>query len=74
MNWIKNRKETLELVFRILPVKDKICMFIAFILPKKIVKYCLTRAGAFATDGKYKGVDITEIKFQDVCVIWLENK
>lgn len=51
-------------------MKDKICMKVAFLLPKHLVYWCAIRLGAYATQGKYGSQIVPELKFMDALERW----
>jgi hypothetical protein len=49
---------------------DKFWLFIAWHLPKELVKWCAVRLGAFASTGKYGNTNVPEMTFMDALKRW----
>ena len=49
---------------------DKICMFIAWRLPRRLIMWCAMRLGANATQGKYETQIVPELTFMDAVGRW----
>ena len=49
---------------------DKICMFIAWHLPRRLIMWCAMRLGAHATTGKYETQIVPELNFMDALDRW----
>lgn len=49
---------------------EKVLMFIAWRLPKKLVMWCGYRIGAFATMGEYETTVVPELTFLDAMERW----
>jgi hypothetical protein len=43
-------------------VKNKVCMWLAFRMPKRLVYWCSIRLEAYATTGKYRKTVVTNLK------------
>ena len=51
-------------------MKDKILMWIAWKLPKRLVMWCGSRIGANATQGEYSNQIYPELNFIDAMKRW----
>ena len=51
-------------------MKERIRIWIAWHLPKRLVAWCAYRVGAFATQGKYGTTVVPEVTFMDVMKRW----
>ena len=49
---------------------EKILIWIAWRLPKTLVKWCGIRIGAFATQGEYGDTIVPELGFMDAMKRW----
>lgn len=49
---------------------EKICIWIAWRLPRPLVKWCAVRLGAHATQGKFSDQVVPELKFIDALQRW----
>lgn len=49
---------------------EKIWMWIAWHLPRKLVLWCAMRVGAHATTGRYSDQIVPELKFMDAMQRW----
>jgi len=50
--------------------KEKLCRFVANILPRSIVYFCTIRLGVDATTGKYSNQVVPELTFMDALKRW----
>jgi len=50
---------------------DRICMWIAWHLPERIVSWCFSRITAVATSGKYSSTVMSELSAIDALKRWL---
>lgn len=51
-------------------LKDKIIMWIAYRLPKRLVYWCAIRVSAHATTGKYSSQIVSELRAMDAIRRW----
>ena len=51
-------------------IKDKICEWIAYRLPKRVVYFCAIRLGAYATTGKFSKTIVPEVTFMTALERW----
>lgn len=49
---------------------DRICIFIAWLLPHRLVMWCAYRIGANATQGKYGAEIVPDLTFMDAMKRW----
>ena len=49
---------------------DKICMFVAWRLPRRLIMWCAMRLGAHATQGQYETQIVPELNFMDAMERW----
>jgi len=49
---------------------DKIYIWIAWHLPKVVVKWCAIRMSAFATRGLYSSMDVSDLRIIDALDRW----
>ncbi len=54
-------------------MKDKIIMWIAWKLPRKLVYFCAVRLNAHATLGKYRNQVVPELTAMDALKRWEEK-
>ncbi len=53
---------------------DKIYMFLAWHMPKRLIMWCAMRIGANATQGKYDTQIVPDLKFMDAIDRWKLKK
>lgn len=53
-------------------MKDKVCRWIAWKLPKKLVYFCAIRLLAYATTGRYSDTIVPELSGMDALGRWEE--
>ncbi len=51
-------------------IGDKLAMFIAWRLPKRLVMWCAVRVGAHATTGEYGSQIVPELTVMDALQRW----
>ena len=49
---------------------DKICEWIAYRLPKRVVYFCAIRLGVHATTGKFSNTIVPEVTFMTALERW----
>jgi hypothetical protein len=49
---------------------EKIYIWVAWHLPRTLVKWCAVRVGAHATVGRYSGQVVPDLKFMDALERW----
>lgn len=54
-------------------IPDKFYQRVAWILPKKLVTWCASRVGGYATMGKYSNTEVPEVTFMEVLKRWDES-
>lgn len=55
-------------------IKEKICMKIAWLLPKEIVKWCFFRMTAYATTGKHGNTLVPDLPWEVIAGRWEDKK
>lgn len=51
-------------------MREKILIWVAWHLPRKLVMWCAIRVGANATQGAYSNQEVPELKFMDALKRW----
>jgi hypothetical protein len=51
-------------------IKDRICMWIAWHLPKEVVAWCFSRVVGVATTGKYSNTIVPELTALEALKRW----
>lgn len=51
-------------------MKDKLCLWLAHRLPRRLVMWCAVRVGAHATCGDYSSQVVPELRFMDALKRW----
>lgn len=51
-------------------LKEKICLWLAYKLPRRLVMWCAVRVGANATTGEYSNQIVPELRFMDALQRW----
>ena len=54
-------------------IRERLCMWIAWHLPKDIVGWCFSRVVGVATTGKYSSQVVPELTAADALKRWLEE-
>jgi hypothetical protein len=54
-------------------VVERLTIWIAWHLPKELVKWCVIRAGVHATTGQYAATVVPQIAFVDVLKRWYDD-
>lgn len=49
---------------------DRLCMAIAWKLPRRLVAWCAVRVGAAATTGKYSNQIVPDLRFTEALNRW----
>ena len=51
-------------------LKEKICIKLAWMLPRRLVMWCAARVGAHATTGQYGTTVVPDLLFMDALKRW----
>lgn len=54
-------------------MREKLLIWIAWHLPKELVKWCYIRVGVYATTGEYGNTVVPEITMTDALKRWYDN-
>ena len=55
-------------------MKDSFYQWLAWKLPKELVKWCYCRVAAFATQGEYSNTIVPELTMMDALGRWIDEE